>query len=239
MTRMRRDARRFRPPRGATPLTLLLVPLLTGLGIWQVQRLEWKEALLERIATRIEGPASSLPAEIAAPEFWEYRRVQASGRFLHAHELHLARGRGWQIITPFLRETGPPVLVVRGFVPNRLKDPSSRPDGLVQGRVTVEAIARLPETPGRFTPDNQPQENIWVWRDLEAMAEAAGLSHVTPLFLEAVEAAPGGWPQGGVTRLDIPNRHLGYAFTWFALAACLIGIYIFSGLRRGEEGRGR
>lgn len=229
---MSADNRRFRPPRGATPLTLVFVALLMGLGFWQLHRLEWKEALLARIESQLAGPPRPLPAEISDPAAWEYARVQVSGRFRHEAELHLARGRGWQIITPLIRDSGPPVLVVRGFAPNRLKDPASRPESLVDTPLTIEAIARLPETPGRFTPDNRPQENVWVWRDIAAMAEAAGLETAAPLFLEAVGDAPGGWPQGGVTRLDIPNRHLGYAVTWFALAASLIVIYIAAGLRR-------
>jgi len=233
MSRMTADTRRFRPPRGTTPLTLLLVPLLVGLGTWQLHRLDWKQALLARIETQLAGPPRSLPAEISDPAAWEYARVRVRGRYLHEAELYLARGRGWQVITPLRREHGPPVLIVRGFVPGRFKDPASRPDGLSPGPVTVEAIARLPEKPGRFTPENRPAENVWVWRDLEAMAAAAGLEAVAPIFLEAVEDASGGWPQGGVTRLDIPNRHLGYAITWFSLAACLLGIYVAAGLRRG------
>jgi len=237
MSRMTADTRRFRPPRGTTPLTLLLAPLLIGLGIWQVQRLEWKEALLARIESRIEAAPHALPVEIGNPEAWEYRRVRLRGEFLHRRELHLARGRGWQIITPLRREHGPPVLIVRGFVPGRFKEPASRPESLAEGAVTIEAVARLPETPGTFTPDNRPQENVWVWRDHEAMAEAVGLARVVPLFFEAVEDAQGGWPQGGITRLDIPNRHLGYAITWFSLAACIVGIYIVTGFRRGGERR--
>ena len=48
-----------------------------------------------------------------------------------------------------------------------------------------------------------------------------------PFILEAdaAPAAPGGLPQGGVTRLEIPNRHLEYALTWYGLALTLIGIF--------------
>ena len=37
------------------------------------------------------------------------------------------------------------------------------------------------------------------------------------------EPAAGGWPKGGVTRLELPNRHLEYALTWYGLAAALLG----------------
>ncbi|MEQ8949807.1 SURF1 family cytochrome oxidase biogenesis protein, partial [Parvibaculum sp.] len=34
-------------------MTLAALPVLIGLGVWQLERLEWKEALLERIETRL------------------------------------------------------------------------------------------------------------------------------------------------------------------------------------------
>ncbi len=43
--------------------------------------------------------------------------------------------------------------------------------------------------------------------------------------VKADPANPGGWPKGGITHLDIPNRHLEYAITWFGLAAALIAVF--------------
>ena len=37
---------------------------------------------------------------------------------------------------------------------------------------------------------------------------------------------PGGWPEGGQTRLELPNNHLQYAITWFLLAGALVVIYL-------------
>jgi len=228
------DSLRFRPPRGATSVTLVGLAILIGLGVWQLERLEWKQALIARMQDRLEAPPRPLPGEIADPRDWEYKRVRVTGRFLHEHELYLARGRGWQVITPLERETAAPVLVVRGFVPERFKPPETREESLVEGRVSLTGIARLPEEPGAFVAANRPQANRWFWRDLAAMAEAAGLERVTPVFVEARADAPGGWPRGGVTQLDIPNRHLGYALTWFALAIALVGVYLAASLRRGD-----
>jgi surfeit locus 1 family protein len=53
-----------------------------------------------------------------------------------------------------------------------------------------------------------------------------GTIAVAPFFLEAEKGlVPGGWPEGGQTRLDIPNNHLQYAITWFLLAVALLVIY--------------
>jgi len=106
--------------------------------------------------------------------------------------------------------------------------------------VTVTGIARSPETQTLFTPDNEPKVNRWFWRDLAGMARSmfpAGTIDVAPFFLEADKSkVPGFWPEGGQTRLEIPNNHLQYAITWFLLGACLLivyGLYVRSLYRRG------
>ncbi len=49
-----------------------------------------------------------------------------------------------------------------------------------------------------------------------------------PLVIEAdvQPKPPGGLPRGGVTRVQLPNRHLEYALTWYGLAATLVGVYL-------------
>jgi surfeit locus 1 family protein len=88
---------------------------------------------------------------------------------------------------------------------------------------------RGPGTSDLFTPNNEPEANRWFWRDLEAMARSMFAGEpvkLAPFFLEAEKSdVPGGWPEGGQTRLDLPNNHLQYAITWFLLAACLLVIY--------------
>jgi surfeit locus 1 family protein len=98
---------------------------------------------------------------------------------------------------------------------------------------------RAPEIRNLFTPDNEPAANRWFWRDLLGMARSTfpgGVIQVAPFFLEAEKTSvPGGWPEGGQTRLEIPNNHLQYAGTWFLLAACLLviyGVYVRSVYRR-------
>jgi surfeit locus 1 family protein len=54
-----------------------------------------------------------------------------------------------------------------------------------------------------------------------------------PFYVDADKTPnPGGWPQGGQTILDLPNNHLQYAITWYALAVALVAIYIRFALRR-------
>ena len=221
---------------GLTAAMLAALAVLVGLGLWQLQRLHWKQGLLAQIEARTKGPPITLEDAVALTREGRdpnYYRVRVDGRFHHAKERYLyavSDGRvGWHIITPLETEDGDMVLVDRGFVPDELKDPSSRALGQVDKLVTVTGIVRSPEIQGPFIPDNEPEANRWFWRDLAGMARSAlpaGAIQVAPFFLDADKSeVPGGWPEGGQTRLEITNNHLQYAITWFLLGACLLIVY--------------
>jgi surfeit locus 1 family protein len=95
--------------------------------------------------------------------------------------------------------------------------------------VGVTGLVRSPEIQGSFIPDNEVEANRWFWRDLQAMARSMfpdRTMEVAPFFLEAEKSdVPGSRPEGGQTRLELPNNHLQYAITWFLLAAALLVIY--------------
>jgi surfeit locus 1 family protein len=218
---------------GFTALMLAAFAVLIGLGVWQLQRLHWKQGLIAEIETRSKGEPIALDQAIAIAREGRdpsYYRVKVEGRFDHAKELYLyavSEGRaGWHVITPLATESGEVVLIDRGFVPDELRNPAARAADELGGMVTVIGIVRVPETQGSFTPDNEIGANRWFWRDLQPMARAIGTGDVAPFYLEAEKGdVPGGWPEGGQTRLELPNNHLQYAITWFLLAAALLVIY--------------
>ena len=48
---------RFRPLPGFTIGALIMVAILVGLGVWQLQRLQWKEALIATVNGRAADAA--------------------------------------------------------------------------------------------------------------------------------------------------------------------------------------
>jgi len=229
---------------------LAATAILVGLGTWQVQRLGWKEGLIAQIEARVTA-APVAPDEVETRlkrgDAVEYTRLTATGRFAHERTLYLyqigAGGPGWHVYTPLEQADDRVLLVNRGYVPLERRDPATRADGLSQGVVTVTGLARTAARKGLFTPDNDRAANEWYWRDIAGMVDAAypdGTPDAFAFVLEA-EAAPANagdtpqWPQGGVTLLDLPNKHFGYALTWFGLAATCLGVggvFISRRLRR-------
>jgi len=217
--------------------TLVALAILIGLGVWQLERKAWKEGLIAQIQTRAYGP----PVAIAPQTDWptwkaqddEFRHVRMTGTFLHefetpVHGLAPSPGgvqQGFFLFTPLRLSGGGTVMVNRGFVPTELRDPAKRPGSQPTGEVTVTGLVRAPEPKGWFVPENKPAENQWFTRDAPAIAAAKGLT-VAPFYVAADDIRdPGGWPKGGQTSLDLPNNHLQYAFTWFGIAATLVGVF--------------
>ncbi len=212
--------------------------LLLGLGTWQVQRLSWKEGLIAQRNVALTAAPVPLPASLEAARPLEFHPVRADGEFLNDHELYLNQqsltgDQGFQIVTPFRLSDGTILMVNRGFVPTDHQAPATRAAGQIAGPTAVTGLLRLPEPPGWFTPPNAPDKNSWFSIDLNGMATTAGVGSALPFYIDASAAPnPGGWPLGGQTITDLPNDHLQYAITWFALAAALVVVYIRFAQRR-------
>lgn len=240
---------RLRPLFWPTLWTIPALLVLVGLGIWQLQRHEWKSALIADISAKLTTTPAQMDAIEDARsrgERIDYRPVIVAGQFDHAHEVYYyvpapvdpeEGPPGYHVITPLVRMSGPTVLVDRGYVPDNYKDPATRPDGQVEGFVTVRGVVRESVRGGWLTPRPDPKTRVFYARDLDAMAKSLGLLGTVPFFIEADSSRnPGGWPRGGQTRADLPNNHLSYALTWFGLAVALAGVYLVYHRHRGRLG---
>ena len=221
-----------------TALSVVGVVVLAGLGTWQMQRKQWKEGLIAKIAARVGADPVPLAEAVRR---WrqagdiEYLHVVARGRFHHDKERYLyapaTSGLGWHVYTPLELAPQRILWVNRGFVPDDRKAPLTRMAGELPGEVEVRGLARAPVHKGLFTPDNDFAHNLWYWPDSAAMTASAFAGQrleSVPFVVDAdaLPAVPGGLPQGGVTRIDLPNRHLEYALTWYGLGLTLIGVYV-------------
>jgi len=231
----------FRPQLLPTIVTVPLLIVLIGLGTWQVQRLQWRQDLIERLQSRSTAAAVPLTDGPLSRDEMEFQRVAVAGEFDHAHEFYLWKrarnGRpGLNVLTPLIAADGQgAVLVNRGWIPFELRDPATRAAGQVQGRVTVEGIVRFADRDPGFVDGNRSEENVWFWVDPPAMAAAAGLGPLPDHYIVASDReVPGGWPVGQQWRVNLPNNHLQYAITWYALAVALAVIYVIYHRRRRE-----
>lgn len=228
----------FRP--ALTAATLAALAVLCGLGTWQLQRLQWKNALIAKTESRLAAapiPFAEALLRAMAGEDMEYQPVTANGVFRHSQASKVFSASdgtpGVLIFTPL--ETGDAVIYVnRGFVPQDLMDAvpkedaerPSRIDGLFRSAEEKKGFEKT------FAPKDQPSDNLYFVRDPKVFAAGNGIS-APPYYIDSfAREGEGPWPKGGLTRVEFSNRHLEYALTWFGLAGALIGVYLAFSLRR-------
>jgi surfeit locus 1 family protein len=236
----------FRPTFWPTVITVPMVLIMIGLAVWQVQRLYWKEGLIAMRVERTTSAPIDLPPAGTDLTDLEFHRVLLSGSYDHAHEFYLAARSqngnvGYWIVAPFKTQAGASrasetLLVNRGWVPIEKKLPAARPEGQIAGETQLDGVIRLPEVKVFFQPDNEPAKNVWFYLAPSEMIAAAGIQARSDLYLDAgAEPVPGGFPIGGQTRINLPNDHLQYAFTWGLLAIALAVIYVVYHLKLERE----
>ena len=219
---------------------LAALAVLIGLGVWQLQRLRWKEDLVARIEALRAAPArplGSVLAEQAAGGDVDYARVMTDcpglddAPFVTLYALE-SRVTGIRVLSACPVAEGPydAVLVDRGFLSDadaqRLRPAASSDEAGVHRAVV--GVLRSPSARSFAAAPDEPKKNLWFNRDAPAMARKLGVTgQVAPIFLFLESPPPAGFgPQPSPVPVDISNRHLGYAITWFGLAAALLGVYL-------------
>ncbi len=217
---------------------------LIGLGIWQVQRLAWKEALIEQIETAREEapmPYQFLPNDKDKLDTLRFRFVTLTGRFLYDHELHMAaryyKGRlGYHLFVPLLMPDNRIAMVNRGWIPTELKERDARADSFVPNPQSLTVMVRTQSDRNNFTPINQPKQNIWFGRDIEEMEDATGLDLLPVTFDVVGEQNWDVLPIPSDGKIQLRNDHLSYAVTWFGIAIGWAVMFRIYRRRQREEG---
>jgi len=225
---------RSRFPFGMTFATAVALALLVGLGVWQLQRLKWKEGVLAHVAalqSAKPAPLGPILDALAKGQDADFTRVRVvcpglgAAPFLELYAIRDGQA-GARLISACPVESAAyrTVLVDRGFIADTV---SARPTIDPADRTPLEltGVLRKPDRGNLFSPPNQPSR--WFTRDIAAMAAALRAAGPAPVFLFAESATnpeltsltPAPLPD------EIPNRHLEYALTWFGLAAALLGVY--------------
>lgn len=217
-------------------LTVFAIPalvLLIGLGVWQVQRLHWKEGLIaaaDAAAAEPPAPLAEVLSQARDGGDLEFRKAilvcrgLATAPYVELQTIHDG-APGVRLISA-CRPEGQAfsLLIDRGFVADGV---SARPR-VIETTLPLVVIGefRTFSRPGPLTPS--PTNGRFYGRDTEAMAKA--LHAAGPVRPEAVYALTRTNPEMGALQPSAPpaafsNNHLGYALTWFGLAIVLIGFY--------------
>lgn len=208
---------RFRPLLLLTVFSIAALAILATLGRWQWERYELK------------GAAAAEPVPEITIE--NYQPLAEGVQFVFAVRPD-TREQGWRVFAP-VQDGETAVFVDADFIPG-LEGPDPRevrfPASLRDGAPITGASVR-PDPPGPLALAPHPLERQWFVADLAAMARNAGLAQSADYYIAAAyvgadgRATPNPFARAPGAEALPPERHLGYALTWYGLALALVVIY--------------
>lgn len=206
--------------------------ILIALGVWQMQRLDWKQGVLAEITARIVAEPVNVPGAFD-PVADKYQPVKAEGtlegEFIRVLVSQKRIGAGYRIISPIVLPDGRKILVDRGIAPVDAAIPAPPAD-----QVSIIGNLHWPDEVDGFTPDPDLAGNIWFARDVPAMATSLGTEPAMIVVRDVTfDDAP--IVPAPVDTAGIPNDHLQYAITWFSLAVIWLGMTAYFLRRQSAE----
>ena len=207
-----------------------VLALLLGLSLWQVRRAEEKTRLIDAFVAAQSASVDDAPDEEAARrlagEAAVFVKACVTGRYDESRQVLLdgqVQGgqAGLHVWTPLIRETGPPVVVDRGWVALDARFGPAAPLDVGGGtRTACGMLVRFPQSGWRLPPPRGATDwpRRMVYPDINDLESALGLP-VYPLLLLLDPDAPDGFLRRWQPVPLGPERHYGYAVQWAALAA--------------------
>ena len=204
---------------------ILFVTIFCALGTWQLYRLQWKLELISEITFGLD----SRPIEYSNSIKKNYQRVIVKGKFNFDKQIYLYslndNGKpGYDVITPFRTNKNENVLVNRGWIKKELKN-NPIINKNIKDEQKIIGLLRKIYKPNIFKPDNDLKNNIWFSINLEDLKVTSGERfNEFVIFLEDNQAKT---PIPRKISIDVPNNHLKYAITWYAISISIIFYYLY------------
>ena len=224
----------FKPLRWLTFFSLIVFITLLGFGTWQIKRLFWKEALIDRYILQSQSNPIKLPFELNNAKIEEFKSIVIQGSFLHKNEIYITGktfegNAGFQVITPFKMIDNSVILINRGWVSEGYRDPLKRAFSLVSGNTTIKGIIRYPQVKGYFVPENDGENGFWFSvipiQILNFLKFDQSLT-IKKYYIDALrKEGKLTLPIGVTGKPNLRNQHLSYAVTWYGLALALLFVY--------------
>ena len=222
-------------PLWATFFTVIAVFILIGLGIWQLHRLEWKEALL--LDLEKEYALNAQEVSLVNADFPEKKlllRGYLEGHFVNNKSILIEPRtmNGWvggHLLTAFYVPEGDYyILVNRGWVPDDKNAKIEKPEG----HQHLIGAMRHPLHDNVFVPQNRPNQNQWYRIDIEQISTYMQINIVKDrVFYVEDDGDQEHYPVATTSQIHLNNNHLNYALFWFSMAGALVVVYFFRFLK--------
>jgi surfeit locus 1 family protein len=206
---------------------------LVFLGHWQLQRLEWKQAILDDIAKQESIDPMTKPLDLDK-DTAEFQRGFITGDFLMVAPIRLGprtmEGQvGYHVLMPYRLFDGRAVMVNMGWVVNDANSNITMPSSGNR----IAGYLKTPDAPGQFTPQNNPEQNLFYSADIDAFNTYYDLElYPKILYMEFPSSEN---PKTFEGLLKPRNNHAQYAAFWFGMAGLLVLLSGFAYWRQRRQ----
>ena len=204
---------------------IFFITIFCALGTWQLYRLQWKVEIINEIKAGL----NSSPIKYSNLVKKNYQRVNIKGKFNFNEQIYLYslndKGKpGFDVITPFKTENNDNVLVNRGWISKELKGKTII-NTKNNSEQKIVGFLREIYKPNIFKPANDIENNVWFSINLKEISKVTGKRFDEfVIFLEDDQEKI---PQPKKVSIDVPNNHLKYAITWYAISVSIIFYYLY------------
>lgn len=207
--------------------------ILVALGLWQVQRLKEKTQMIDYINQQIEQQPESLDTANGVSLYKKYllkgRFVNGSDLFLYGNNFSKPPRAGYHILTPFLTTNGDYILVNRGWSQDKEAKAASGKE------IEIVGVAMQPQNKNIFLPKNQPEKNLWIFVNLQEIADHTGVPIKNKFYITMIDGEGELLLPSAKDFTRLRNTHLSYAITWLSLAAALLVIAYIRAKNSGDS----
>jgi surfeit locus 1 family protein len=215
-------------------VSVIVFLILLSFGTWQIKRLFWKEALIERYLLQSQSNPIKDPIQLKNKNVEEFKATEISGSFLHKKEIYITGktfegNAGFHVITPFKLIDNSIILVNRGWVSESYRDPEKRKFSLIKDNIVLEGIIRYPQKKGYFVPENDGEKGFWFTikpQEIFNFIKLKANNLIENYYIDALRQGKKLTLPIGITgKPRLRNQHLSYAITWYGLALSLLFVY--------------
>ena len=206
-----------------TIFVISFITLFCSLGTWQLYRLQWKESLINEISVGL----NSSPVSYSNLINKNYQRVVLDGTYNFLNQIYLyslnEKGQpGYDVITPFKTTTGENVLINRGWI---VKDLKNKVEINIVKNNKIQGLLKKNLKKNIFKPANDLEKNIWFSINFTDVKKLTGKDFAD--FIVYLEDSNIKIPSPKKISIDVPNNHLKYAITWYAISISILFYFLY------------
>ncbi len=209
--------------------------MTTYLGIWQLDRLKWKEELIYNFNNlQDQKPLSLSMGKMKYPSIEEFTKIISRGTINRSKKIFLPaktnNGKNGIRIGSLLTDNhGNNYLIDEGWFPENKYEYFKNNNQIIN--VEIIGYIRFPTQKKMFTPENSEKLNEWYYYDLQQIQDYIGVKINQKFFIKNMSKYSEDFLVPSSIKHNFTNNHLQYAITWFLMSISFGAIFFVYYLR--------